>query len=333
MLVIAAHSPHYKEPCPVIDHSANKNGPRTPSPDIMRKPDYNAEIERLKKDIEEEKRRADLQTKLDLLELKFQAKLREKAANDSAPKDKEGEPRTPSPDIMRKPDYNAEIERLKKDIEEEKRRADLQTKLDLLELKFQAKLREKAANDSAPKDKEDAIPSQNAAKIDSSSGLEGPSQSCPNDSDAMDVDGGESEEERCDEAENDRIAGTDIQMTTESVPIDKSQGGFANAIKGQSDNVTGQPPQISPHFNFMRGLRGGPPRAGRFGFSNVPGPTVRSRSGFFPPRMRGVVRGAPNLRRGFPKTGGFPPPMTPQPFRGRGGGFYGGRRAGPRGGL
>ncbi|VDM54402.1 unnamed protein product [Angiostrongylus costaricensis] len=51
-----------------------KNGPRTPSPEISKKHVYNAEIERLKNDIEKEKRDAELQARLNLLEMEFQAR-------------------------------------------------------------------------------------------------------------------------------------------------------------------------------------------------------------------------------------------------------------------
>ncbi|KAJ1368258.1 hypothetical protein KIN20_029349 [Parelaphostrongylus tenuis] len=243
-------------------------------------------------------------------------------------------PRTPSPDISKKHVYNSEIERLKRDIEEEKRRVELQTKLDLLELKFQAKLREKAAQSSSSKE-DISIPWHTSTHESATTSKEGIAKGCANDSDSMDVDGADSEEERGDAIECGKTSGSDSQLSqSRKAATNVPQGGFGVG-RGQSFNYVGGRaflPQLGPQRNFIAASSTTPPNSGRFGSVNTSGSADRSRGGFFQPPMRGVIRGAPNLRRGFPGTGGFRSPMTSQPFRGRGG-FYGPRRFGPRGGV
>uniref|UniRef100_A0A158P6S0 FH2 domain-containing protein n=1 Tax=Angiostrongylus cantonensis TaxID=6313 RepID=A0A158P6S0_ANGCA len=155
---------------------------------------------------------------------------------------------------------------------------------------------------------------------------------CANDSDSMDVDGGEGDPE---EEVGDKASGNDHEMSNcERTPTDIPRDGYGVG-RGQSFDYAGGRaffPQVGPHGSFMGASRAVTPHRGRFGFITTSGQADRSRGGFFPPPMRGVNRGAPNLRRGFPNTGGFRSPMTQQPFRGRGG-FYGPRRTGPRRGV
>ncbi|VDM53049.1 unnamed protein product [Angiostrongylus costaricensis] len=160
---------------------------------------------------------------------------------------------------------------------------------------------------------------------------------CANDSDSMDVDGGEGdpEEEPGDMriSERDKTSSNNSEMSNcDRTPTDMPRDGFGVG-RGQFFRYTGGRaflPQVGPHGSFMGASRAATPHRGRFGFITTSGQA--DRGGFFPPPMRGVNRGAPNLRRGFPNTGGFRSPMTQQLFRGRGG-FYGPRRAGPRGGV
>ncbi|KAE9415652.1 hypothetical protein Angca_002670 [Angiostrongylus cantonensis] len=240
-------------------------------------------------------------------------------------------PRTPSPEISKKHVYNAEIERLKKDIEKEKRDAELQARLNLLEMEFQARLPKRAPQSSSSK--EDNCPPWHVSTNEgATSSKEDIAKDCANDSDSMDVDGGEGDPE---EEVGDKASGNDHEMSNcERTPTDIPRDGYGVG-RGQSFDYAGGRaffPQVGPHGSFMGASRAVTPHRGRFGFITTSGQADRSRGGFFPPPMRGVNRGAPNLRRGFPNTGGFRSPMTQQPFRGRGG-FYGPRRTGPRRGV
>ncbi|PIO65558.1 hypothetical protein TELCIR_12764 [Teladorsagia circumcincta] len=262
-------------------------------------------------------------------------------------------PRTPSPDISKK-QRDAEIERLKKDIEEQKQRAELKAKQDPTAAPESqpaqsgskeniSKGGESAGDKTLPwhSQKEGTSagtvePSSSKSKADSGA-LEKP------DNDAMDIEAGESEDEHREGAGTQKISHAESgNAWNEWTGV--SPGASGPGMRGRPHGVAGGPPVPPPGMrgrgSFPNAPRGFPPMPGRGGGFMTPplnrndnGPATRG--GFFSaPPVRGI-RGAPNLRRGLPmggRGGSFPPPTTPPSgFRGRGA-FPGRFPVGPRGG-
>lgn len=268
-------------------------------------------------------------------------------------------PRTPSPDQSKKREREAEIERLKRDLEERKK------------LEMQKKLGQTTLNDQSQGTK-DQTEERGLNEGTSTAPAQPPSSSNKKqESDAMDIEGGESEGEHGDNTDSARrptaapkgpewgewstpgapeswnewsapaTGKSWSEWTNSTTPrIERIQSGPATHIRPPGAPLG--PPQPVPPPQFGRGGFPGtprgvpPPMMGRgrgFLSPNQYDGGYPARGGFFTPPP--PIRGAPNLRRGFPSVGGrgeggFPPPPSYFPGGGRGG-FMGGYPA-PRGG-
>ncbi|EYC16808.1 hypothetical protein Y032_0032g2505 [Ancylostoma ceylanicum] len=247
-------------------------------------------------------------------------------------------PRTPSPDFLKKRDREDSFEKLRNDVAVRRREIELQTRMELEEMRFQAGRGppRNARRDGSP-------PPWHGSAAKSSSSAHEPTSSRGNasDSDAMEIDAGESEGEY-----------GEFEDTGRDRPgrgpwsAGRGRGPPGPAMRGMPPGTPrghrAMPPTPRGRGAYPVTPRGGPPpHPGRAGFMTPqpPGPSPSNRDNFFSPPMRGV-RGAPNLRRGLPPVGrgggcpppsrgGFPPPMRPFPGRGDFYGSQGGPRSGP----
>ncbi|WKX96404.1 hypothetical protein Q1695_012668 [Nippostrongylus brasiliensis] len=246
-------------------------------------------------------------------------------------------PRTPSPDMSKKRERELEIERLKKDIEEQQRRsAVMQAKIELAELEFQRKRGLVKTEQPSIKDNGGAVPEKPSA---TQAQEPSSSQAKHADNDAMDIDGGESESEHVEAGDSGKPSDAEAPLAAQWNEWGTSIRGRGVGMRGQPFGMpTGRPPLPPPGFRgrcaLPRTPRGAPGRGG--GFISPPEGSgyVAGQGGFFtpPPPSRGV-RGAPNLRRGFPAAGrgGAFPMIPPPPLFGRGAGPHGPFRGSPRG--
>ncbi|RCN49339.1 SPOC domain protein [Ancylostoma caninum] len=225
-------------------------------------------------------------------------------------------PRTPSPDFLKKRDREGAFERLRNDVAVRRREIELQTRLDLEEMRFQA----------------GKGPPRNAQRDGNAS-----------DSDAMEIDAGESEGEYGDFDDTVRDRPGRGPWSAAGRARGAPGPGMRGMPHGTPRGHRAMPPTPRGRGAFPVTPRGGPPQhPGRAAFMTPqpPRPSPSNRGSFFSPPMRGV-RGAPNLRRGLPPVGrgggggpppprsGFPPPMRPFPGRGDFYGSQGGPRSGP----